>query len=234
MKISIFSIPEVTLGKHNVKDSRLDEVYKIAQSKKETYIQVELVSDDAALDADAILTLKDACTDLFLKDLEFVETRLSRTTDESEKILLNKLKNILEKEEFIFNTSFSEEERKAMSGYGLLTNKPVIATEKQKLDNPDILLLRCLCESGFISFFTTVGEKETRAWLIKKGTTAWEAAGIVHSDIQKGFIRAEIISFTDLIQSGGQTQAKQAGKVRLEQKDYVMQDGELVNFRFNR
>ena len=234
MKISIFSIPEVTLGKRDVKDSRLDEVYKISQSKKETYIQVELVSDDAALDADAILTLKDACTDLFLKDLEFVETRLSRTTDESEKILLNKLKNILEKEEFVFNTSFSEEERKAMSGYGLFTNKPVIVTEKQELNNPDILLLRCLCESGFISFFTTVGEKETRAWLIKKGTTAWEAAGIVHSDIQKGFIRAEIISFTDLIQSGGQTQAKQAGKVRLEQKDYVMQDGELVNFRFNR
>lgn len=234
MKISIFSIPEVILGKHNVKDSRLDQVYKIVKSKKETYIQVELVSGDAALDADAILTLKDACTDLILKDLEFVETRLSRTTDESEKILLNKLKSTLEKEEFIFSVPLSEKEKEAMSGYGLFTNKPVTVAEKQELDNLDILLLRCLQESDFISFFTTTGEKETRAWLIKKGTTAWEAAGTVHSDIQKGFIRAEIISFDDLIHSGGETQAKQAGKMRLEQKDYIMQDAELVNFRFNK
>lgn len=234
MKIAVFSIPEIALGKHNIKDSRLDQVDSITKSKKKTYIQVELVGENACLDADAALVSKDSRTDLILKDLEFAETRLSRAEQEEEKVLLNKLKGILEKEEFIFNTSFSEEERKAMSGYGLFTNKPVIVTEKQELNNPDILLLRCLCESGFISFFTTVGEKETRAWLIKKGTTAWEAAGIVHSDIQKGFIRAEIISFTDLIQSGGQTQAKQAGKVRLEQKDYVMQDADLVNFRFNK
>ena len=233
MKISIFSIPELTLGKRSAKDSRLDEVYKTAKSKKETYIQVELASGDAVSDADAILAAKDACTDLILKDLEFIETRFSRTADESEKILLNKLKTILEKEEFILNASLNEEEKRAMSGYGLSTNRPVIVAEKQELGNLDILLLRCFRESGFISFFTA-GEKETRAWLIKKGTTAWEAAGAVHSDIQKGFIRAEIISFDDFIQSGGEAQAKQAGKVRLEQKDYIMQDADLVNFRFNK
>jgi hypothetical protein len=233
VKISIFSLPEITLGKHSIKDSRLDQVYKTAKSKKETYIQVELVSGDAVTDADAILAATDARADLVLKDLEFIETRLSRTADESEKILLNKLKNILEKEEFIFNASFNEEEKRAMSGYGLSTNRPVTVAEKEELGNLDILLLRCLRESGFISFFTA-GEKEARAWLIKKGTTAWEAAGAVHSDIQKGFIRAEIIGFDDFMHSGGETQAKQAGKLRLEQKDYVMQDGDLVNFRFNK
>ena len=60
------------------------------------------------------------------------------------------------------------------------------------------------------------------------------AAGSIHSDIQQGFIRAEIISFTDFIACGGETQSKQAGKMRLEQKDYIMQDGDLANFRFNK
>ncbi len=234
MKIAAFSIPEITLGKHNIKDSRLDQVDSITKSKKKTYIQVELVGDDAILDADATLVLKDSRTDLILKDLEFVETRLSRAEQEQEKVLLNKLKSILEKEEFVFNTAFLEEEKKMMSGYGLCTNKAVSVAEKNDLENLDNLLARCLLESGFISFFTTAGEKETRAWLIRKGTTAWEAAGQVHSDIQRGFIRAEIISFNDFIQAGGETQAKQAGKMRLEPKEYLMQDADLVNFRFNK
>lgn len=233
MKIGIFFIPEITLGKHNVRDLRLDEVYKITKSKKETYIQIELAGEDATLDADAILVLEDSRTDLILKDLEFVETRLARATEEAEKMLLNKLKNILEKEELIFNAGLTEEEKRTISGYSLFTNKPAIVIEKNELANPDTLLSRALLESGFISFFT-IGEKETRAWLIKKGTTAWEAAGSVHSDIQKGFIRAEITSFNDFIQLGGEMGVKQAGKVRLEQKDYVMQDADIVNFRFNR
>jgi len=233
MKIGIFSIPEITLGKHNVKDSRLDEVDKITRAKKKTYLQVELAGEDALLDCDAIIVLKDSRADLILKDLEFIETRLERAEQEAEKALLNKLKGVLEKEEFIVNSGLTEVEKGLMSGYGLLTDKPVITAEKEALENLDSLLAAALAEAGFISFFTT-GEKETRAWLIKRGTTAWEAAGAVHSDIQRGFIRAEIISFTDFIQAGGESQAKQAGKLRLEQKDYVMQDADLTNFRFNK
>jgi len=233
MKISIFSIPEITPGKHNIKDPRLDQVDKITQSKKKVYLQVELVDEAAALDADAILVSQESCADLILKDLEFVETRLSRVEKEEEKNLLNKLKAILEKEELIINASLGGQEKSLISGYGLYTNKPIVTAEKRDLDDLDNLLARVVAESGFISFFTT-GEKETRAWLIKKGITAWEAAGAVHSDIQRGFIRAEIIGFDDFIQAGGETKAKQAGKLRLEQKDYIMHDTDLVNFRFNK
>jgi len=233
MKIGIFSIPDLPTGKHNIKDDRLDQVDKLVKAKKKTYVQVELVGQDVALEADAILVLSDSRADLILKDLEFVETRLTRTEQEQEKILLNKLKAALEKEEFIFNVELSPEEKLLMSGYGLLTNKPIIVAEKQELEDPDKLLFRAFKESGFISFFTA-GEKETRAWLIRQGTTAWEAAGAIHSDIQRGFIRAEIISFPDFIQAGGETGAKQQGKLRLEQKDYVMQDTDLVNFRFSK
>ena len=233
MKIGICSILDLAPGKHNIKDARLDEVDKLVKAKKKTYVQAELVAESASLEADAILVLSDSRTDLILKDLEFVETRLARSEQEQEKILLNKLKAALEKEEFIFNLELSPEEKLLMSGYGLLTDKPIIVAQKQELEDQDKLLFRAFKESGFISFFTA-GEKETRAWLIRQGTTAWEAAGVIHSDIQRGFIRAEIISFPDFIQAGSESQAKQQGKLRLEQKDYVMQDADLVNFRFSK
>ena len=105
--------------------------------------------------------------------------------------------------------------------------------KKEELEDLGTLLARVLAESKYICFLT-VGDKENRSWLIKQNTTAWEAAGAIHSDIQQGFIRAEIISFADFIACGGETQSKQAGKMRLEQKDYVMQDGDLANFRFNK
>jgi ribosome-binding ATPase YchF (GTP1/OBG family) len=79
-----------------------------------------------------------------------------------------------------------------------------------------------------------VGGKENRAWPIRKGTSALEAAGSIHTDLQKGFIRAEVIAFDDLIQAGGESQAKRANKLRLETKTYVMRDYDVVNFRFSK
>ncbi len=85
---------------------------------------------------------------------------------------------------------------------------------------------------GLISFFT-VGEDEVKAWTIKRGTVAQKAAGRIHSDIERGFIRAEVVAFEDLIAAGSYQAAQKAGKVRLEGKDYIVQDGDVINFRFN-
>jgi len=233
VKISVFAISEIPLGKQNVKDTRLDQVDKLVSAKKKTYIQVELVGEDAALDADVIIAAKDSRTDLILRDLDFVETRLSRNPEEAENALLTKFKGALEKEEFISSLTLSAQDKEMVSGYGLFTLKPVVIVESQELTDIGALLFKVLAQAGFISFFT-VGDKENRAWLIRKGTTAWEASGAIHSDIQKGFIRAEIIGFHDFIQAGGENQAKQAGKMRLEPKEYVMQDADLTNFRFNK
>ncbi|NUQ87221.1 MAG: redox-regulated ATPase YchF [Glycomyces artemisiae] len=81
--------------------------------------------------------------------------------------------------------------------------------------------------------YLTAGPKETRAWTIKQGATAPEAAGEIHTDFQRGFIKAEIVSFDDLVEAGTMQAAKSAGKVRMEGKDYVMADGDVVEFRFN-
>jgi GTP-binding protein YchF len=85
---------------------------------------------------------------------------------------------------------------------------------------------------GLMSFLTA-GEKEVRAWTIPKGTRAPQAAGEIHSDIERGFIRAEIVSYDDLIRVGSYAAAREQGLLRLEGKDYVMQEGDIVNFRFN-
>ena len=85
---------------------------------------------------------------------------------------------------------------------------------------------------GLISYLTA-GKPEVRAWTIKKGTKAPQAAGKIHTDFEKGFIRAEVISFNDLMECGSMAAAKEKGLVRLEGKEYVMQDGDIVLFRFN-
>lgn len=81
--------------------------------------------------------------------------------------------------------------------------------------------------------YLTAGPKEARAWTISKGATAPEAAGVIHTDFQKGFIKAEVVSFEDLVSAGSMAEAKAHGKVRIEGKDYVMKDGDVVEFRFN-
>ena len=97
--------------------------------------------------------------------------------------------------------------------------------------------LKALARAGFntlvLQTYLTAGPKEARAWTINKGDTAPKAAGVIHTDFEKGFIKAEIVSFADLDEAGSMAAAKSAGKVRMEGKDYVMADGDVVEFRFN-
>ncbi len=97
--------------------------------------------------------------------------------------------------------------------------------------------LHSLARAGFstlgLQTYLTAGPKEARAWTIHKGWTAPQAAGVIHSDFERGFIKAEIVSYDDLVEAGSMAAAKAAGKVRMEGKDYVMADGDVVEFRFN-
>jgi hypothetical protein len=97
--------------------------------------------------------------------------------------------------------------------------------------------LDALARAGFhtlrLQTYLTAGPKESRAWTIHRGDTAPKAAGVIHTDFEKGFIKAEIVSFDDLVVAGSMAAAKSAGKVRIEGKDYVMADGDVVEFRFN-
>jgi len=96
----------------------------------------------------------------------------------------------------------------------------------------DRVIKRSYALQGLISFFT-VGENEVRAWTIQAGTPALDAADIIHSDIKKGFIRAEVVAYNDLMTAGSHAQARKKGTVRLEGKTYPVADGDIINFRFN-
>jgi ribosome-binding ATPase YchF (GTP1/OBG family) len=85
---------------------------------------------------------------------------------------------------------------------------------------------------GLVSFLTA-GEDECRAWTIRRGTRAQQAAGAVHSDIERGFIRAEVVAYDDLMAAGSLPACRERGTLRLEGKDYVVRDGDVINFRFN-
>ena len=94
-------------------------------------------------------------------------------------------------------------------------------------------VIRAAYELLKLQTYFTAGEKEVRAWTIKKESTAPQAAGVIHTDFEKGFIRAEVISFLDFDTLGSEAAVKEAGKMRVEGKEYIVQDGDVMHFRFN-
>jgi hypothetical protein len=233
MKIALFGISEIKPGKHNLKDPRFDQADKLVAADKKTFAQVDVVGEEEMIHADAVLALEDNKADLILRDLEFVETRLARDPQPAERSSLEKIRSLLESERFLFEGGIGETDLAAVAAHHFCTSKPIAVATREELGHPETLMLRAFGLAGYICFLT-VGGKENRAWPIRKGATAWEAAGTIHTDIQKGFIRAEIIGYQDFVDAGGETQAKRAGKLRLETKTYVMKDFDLTNFRFNK
>ena len=139
------------------------------------------------------------------------------------------LSAIVEPAEAIFLDAKTEEELIELDPEDAAELLESIGQEESGLDQ--------LAHAGFrtlgLQTYLTAGPKESRAWTIPVGATAPEAAGVIHSDFQKGFIKAEVVSFEDLVAAGSMAAAKAAGKVRIEGKDYVMADGDVVEFRFN-
>ena len=228
-------------------------------------------------------------TELILNDTIAVERKLERLVEDRRKggtdkdlnerqtVLFERLHGILSQEKPLRGIELSVEEEKYLSGFGLLSRKPLLVLlnlgegqsppelepchacplvviqgklemEIAQLTPEDAAVF--MAEYGIeelslsrmirlsydllnLQSFFTVGEDEVRAWTTKRGATAYEAAGEIHTDLQKGFIRAEVIPFQELIELGGLTEAKSRGKLRLEGKEYLVKDGEIVHIRFN-
>ena len=151
-------------------------------------------------------------------------------TDElADEELLDRLRQVVAPAEAIFLDAKIESE--------LVEMEPDEAREllgEMGIEEPGLdVLARVGFDTLGLQTYLTAGPKESRAWTIRKGATAPEAAGVIHTDFQKGFIKAEIVSYDDLVAAGSLLNARAKGKVRLEGKDYVMVDGDVVEFRFN-
>ena len=260
------------------------------------FIQVVRVFEDKSVphpfgSVDPLRDIESMDTELLINDMIVVERKMERLDEERrkgggrekalidrEKALFERLNSTLGQGKPLRDMDLTPEEEKALSGFGLLTRKPILIllnlSEGQappkieythqksgvvalqgKLemdisqlppDEAEIFLaeygieesglnrvIRCSYQIMGLQSFFTVGPEEVHAWTICRGVTAYEAAGEIHSDLQKGFIRAEVIAHHDLIALGGLSEARAKGKLRLEGKDYVVQDGEIVHIRFN-
>ena len=151
-------------------------------------------------------------------------------TDElADEELLDRLRQVVAPAEAIFLDAKIESELVEMEPDEARELLGDMGIEEPGLD----VLARVGFDTLGLQTYLTAGPKESRAWTIRKGATAPEAAGVIHTDFQKGFIKAEIVSYDDLVAAGSLLNARAKGKVRLEGKDYVMVDGDVVEFRFN-
>jgi GTP-binding protein YchF len=227
-------------------------------------------------------------TETLLADLEVVEQRVGRLrkdrSDPREHELLERVQTALESEQPVRRLDLSDEEQRMLSGYSLLTGKPLLlvlnvaedaaageapealaaAAEERGLGlvvlsaavEMDIAQMDASDQQEFVESLglsepashrfvrsafelidlvsmLTAGPDECRAWPIQRGLTAPRAAGKIHSDIERGFIRAEVVPWQELVDRGSEAKCKEAGVLRVEGKDYIIQDGDVVHFRFN-
>jgi len=229
MKIAVIGI-DFPLGKQYLSDERLDKIRNLFHSPKVTSIQIEFQDSTHFKDSDGILCEIKEKLDLVLADLEIIENRIAQS--EENKDLLLRAKETLEKEILLNEVPFSEEEKELLLNINLITLKPITLVDKENLAPIPEIIRSVHSNCGMLSFFT-VNERELRVWSIKKGISVYDAAGSIHSDIQRGFIKAEVVGFEDLIKSGGLNQAKGKGLVKLEDKGYIVRDGDLIQIRFN-
>jgi len=229
VKIAVVGIDDFPLGKKNLADERLDKLKDIFHSPKVTSSQIEFLDSSHIKESDGILGEKNSKLDLIIQDLEIIENRLSV---EQNKDLFLRCKESLEKETLLNGVPLSEEDKIILLDLNLVTLKPITFVDKENLAPYPQICHSVFTDCGMVSFFT-VNEKELRAWSIKKGASVYEAAGCIHSDIQRGFIKAEVTGYEDLIKAGGLNQAKSKGLVRLEGKGYIVRDGDLIQIRFN-
>ena len=220
---------ELIISDLDIINNRLDKIEKKAVTTKDK---------DALEEVNALNKVKSALQN------NIPARRLEYTEDEN-KILKNF--NLLTKKPIIYMANVSEE-LAATEGAKVVMLSAKVESELSELSDDDkALFLEDLgiTESGLdklikatydllgLATFFTAGSDECKAWTFRKGMKAPECAGIIHSDFEKGFIRAEVTSFEDYKEFGGEKGAKEAGKMRLEGKEYLMQDGDIVFFRFN-
>jgi ribosome-binding ATPase YchF (GTP1/OBG family) len=162
--------------------------------------------------------------------MEKLETRRDRTGDPQEQALLGKCLGYLELEMPLCDVSFSEEESALLRGLAPLSLKPTVVAEEQPEINE---IIEAVLTAAGIVFFYTADKKEVHAWPVKEGADIVTCAGKIHSDLAQGFIKADIVSYDDLIRVYNMQEARSKGLVKLVNRDYAICPGDIIEIRFN-
>jgi ribosome-binding ATPase len=227
---------ELVLADLQTLDARLGKLAREAKLKPERRAELAAVeaaravlnegrpiSSDRTLDRDALRE------SYLLTDKPFIYVFNLDDTDLGDESLRAKLGDLVAPAPAIFVSAKLESELIGLDA----ADSAELLEEYGQHESGLAILARVGFETLGLQTYLTAGPKESRAWTIKKGATAPEAAGVIHTDFQKGFIKAEIVSYDDLVAAGSIAAARAAGKARIEGKDYIMADGDVVEFRFN-
>ncbi len=217
---------------------RLEKESRLVKDKSKTSIVADVVTAQELLQGGTTLYAGAAAAGIDLDDLRELHLLTAKpflyvfNVDEDElgdEAFKDEMRGLVAPAEAIFLDAKIESELSELPDDEALELLQSLGAEESGLDQ--------LAHVGFrtlgLQTYLTAGPKESRAWTIPVGATAPQAAGVIHTDFQRGFIKAEVVSFDDLVEAGSMADAKSRGKVRIEGKDYVMQDGDVVEFRFN-
>ncbi|MDD2903578.1 MAG: DUF933 domain-containing protein [Syntrophales bacterium] len=221
-----FDLPE---GKVKFQDEKVITLEHKFAPQKTTPFYAEFIQNDFQ-NCDAIFIARDHILDLLILDMEKLETRRDRTADAQERQLIDKCLEYLEQETPLCQVQFSEEEIALLRGLAPLSFKPTVVADEAPDTNAVIEAV--LARAGIV-FFYTAGKKEVHAWPVADGADIVSCAGKIHSDLARGFIKADIVSYQDLIGVYNMQEARAKGLVKLVDRDYAIRPGDVVEIRFN-
>ena len=228
MKIAYTGL-NLTEGKVKYEDPAVIALTGKFSPKKVTPFYFDFIPDGYEA-ADIIAISRERILDLIILDIEKLENRRDRTESPEEREALGRSLQDLEKEIPLCDTEPPEEAMEFLKQLAPLSLKPTLVVEGE-ISGPQELIPRALEKAGFI-FFYTAGKDDVQAWLIRRGDDALTCAGKIHSDLARGFIRAEVVAYDDLMTAGSMAEARKQGTLRLEGKEYVVKDGDIVHIRF--
>lgn len=228
MKIASFGL-NIAPGKYKYNTDYFDKLVEKFSPQKVSPFNVEFIGED--LDkADAVVYNPDKKFDFLFIDIDKVDRRLSRVESGQEKDVLEKAARFLEKQVLLSEADFSAQEKEILKPLAFVTYKPCVG--KAAADDMNSLIGEVIDKAGLLLFFTA-GKKEVHAWDIKKGQTALDAAARIHSDLARGFIKADVVNSSQLDNFFNIQEAKSRGFMKLVDRDYVMQDADIIEVRFN-
>ncbi|OGS45152.1 MAG: hypothetical protein A2539_08855 [Elusimicrobia bacterium RIFOXYD2_FULL_34_15] len=228
MKIGFIGV-EIPEGKIKYNDEKFIALEKKCEPKKVTPYFVEFILNEF-IQIDAIVVHKNNVLDLLIPDIEKLEVRLQNTNDATEKELIKKCMSYLEKETPLCDVEFNEQEQKLIQMLSPLSMKPVVILED--ITETNDIIEKVLKKSQTI-FFYTAGKDEVHAWPVKAGSDIVTCAGRIHSDLARGFIKADIVSFENFIKCHNFNEAKTKGLAKLVDREYIIQEGDIIEIRFN-
>ena len=228
MKIGFTGI-DITESKTKYKDNLLIGLAEKDKPKKVTPFFAEFIRDEY-VQTDAIVVLKDAILDLLIHDIDKIETRLSRDVAGEEKRLLEICLENLEKEIPVCDLDFNDAELKLLQAFGPYSLKPVVMLEGHE-DVNDIISMAL--DKAKKMFFYTSGQQESHAWLVDKDTDIVNCAGEIHTDLARGFIKADIVTFDDYMAHHNFKECISKGVAKLVDRDYIVQPGDIIEIRFS-